>query len=86
MMLLRTMNPQLLAMDEISSEEDCDAVHQILGCGVGLLATAHAADVSELSRRPLYSGLLQDRVFDYALTIRQKDGRRTYEAMRLTTC
>lgn len=86
MMLLRSMNPQLLAMDEISEEEDCEIVRQILGCGVGLLATAHATDASELSRRPLYSGLLRDRVFDFALTIRQNDGRRTYEAERLTTC
>ena len=35
MMLLRTMTPDVIAMDEISDETDCRAVKSIFGCGTG---------------------------------------------------
>ena len=82
-MLLRAMNPQILAMDEISSGQDIDAIVQIVGCGVGLLATAHARGLEELRCRPLYRKLLDGHVFSYVLTIRQCKDRRSYHAERL---
>ena len=86
MMLLRTMNPQILAMDEISCEEDCALVRQIIGCGVGILATAHAADPEDLHRRPLYRSLLEEQVFTWTITIRQSGSRRSLQCNRLTEC
>ncbi len=81
--LLRAMNPQILAMDEISSECDCELVQNIIGCGVGLLATAHASGPEELKQRPIYRKLLHQKVFTYALTIQQDKGLRNYRAETL---
>ena len=53
------------------------------GCGVGLLATIHAADVGELLEKPLYRQLLEDRVFRLAVCIRCVDGERSYEVEEL---
>ena len=69
MMLLRGMAPQVIAMDEITQREDLDAVREITGCGVGLLATAHAATVGDLQRRPLYRELLALGCFQAVLVI-----------------
>ena len=82
MMLLRGMNPQLIAMDEISAPADIAAVREIVGCGVGLLATAHAAGPEDLRRRPLYRALLDERLFDTVVTIRCSGGERRYELGR----
>lgn len=83
MILLRCMSPELIAMDEISEPEDANACRSAAYCGVSLLATAHAADASELSRREVYRTLQSEQVFTRAVVIRVTDGRRTYEEVRL---
>ena len=77
-MLLRSMNPQLLAMDEITASEDMDAVRAAAGCGVGLLASAHASSVEEMRRRPLYRELFALGVFQRAVRIEVREHRRVY--------
>lgn len=83
MLLLRSMNPQLIAMDEISSPRDLEAVRQIAGCGVGILATAHAADPAGMLRRPFYRELLDMGVFTLAVCIRGQGSERRYTLQRL---
>ncbi|MBE6966855.1 MAG: stage III sporulation protein AB [Ruminococcaceae bacterium] len=85
MLLLRAMNPQVLAMDEITAAQDLEAIALAVGCGVRLLATAHARDVSSLSRRPLYRELRALGAFDRAVVIRcAADGSRVYRAEALS--
>ncbi|MBR2879430.1 MAG: stage III sporulation protein AB, partial [Oscillospiraceae bacterium] len=43
MFLLRAMTPQVIAMDEISSERELAAAKAIAGCGTAILATAHGS-------------------------------------------
>lgn len=77
-MLLRAMNPQILAMDEITAPADVQAAEEAVGCGVQLLATAHAAGTADFQTRPLYRRLIEDKVFKNAVTITMRDGRRYY--------
>lgn len=83
MMLLRGMNPQIIAMDEITQSEDLGAIQEICGCGVGLLASAHASGVDELEKRPLYRRLVEMGVFYYAVLIHGTGKERCYEVRRL---
>ena len=83
MILLRTMSPQWIAVDEISSAEDVRAVERCAYCGVRLLATAHIDTPDDLRRRPVYRAMLARRIFrnlilldrqgDYTIT-RMEDG------------
>ena len=47
-MALRVMAPDGLVCDEISTAEDAAALMQVYGCGVQILATAHAANEQDL--------------------------------------
>lgn len=78
-MVLRAMNPQIIAVDEITVREDLRAVAMAAGCGVRLLATIHAGSLEELREKPLYAQLLQDRVFRLAVRIVRTEEGRAYE-------
>lgn len=76
--VLRAMNPQIIAVDEITVREDLTAMSLAAGCGVGLLATIHAAGVPELLRKPLYRTLLENQVFRLAVRILREENGRAY--------
>jgi stage III sporulation protein AA len=68
--LVRTMSPQWIVVDEITSEKDVEAMIRASYCGVRFLATAHAADIGDLDRRPLYRALGQTEIFENFAMIR----------------
>ena len=83
-MMLRGMNPQLIAMDEISKPQDIDAVFDIRGCGVSLIATAHGSNLADMLHRPLYQKIFDEGIFDLLLTITLHDGKREYKLERIS--
>lgn len=70
-MALRTMGPQCIAVDEITSQEDCDSLAAACWCGVELLATAHAASSADLRRRKVYRPLVESGLFSSVLVLSQ---------------
>ena len=70
-LLLRTMRPDWIAVDEISAFEDVEALCRASYCGVRFLATAHAVDRRELELRPVYRRLLETGVFENLIEIRK---------------
>jgi len=83
MLLLRAMNPQVLAVDEVTAPEDVKALTAAAGCGVTLLATAHGEERADLERRPLYRPLLEEGLFRYLVRIRREGERRVYTVEEL---
>lgn len=80
-MLLRGMNPQVLAADEITALADIEAMEAAVGCGVALLCTAHGASSADLWTRPLYRRLMEARLFRRVVLIRAVGGVRRYQVL-----
>ena len=68
-MVLRSMGPNCIAVDEITAEADCLALARAAWCGVRLIATAHAGTVKDLANRSLYRPILESGIFDHVLVM-----------------
>lgn len=75
----RSMNAQLVVCDEIGEMDEARAIIAAQNCGVPLLATAHASDVSGLLRRSAIRELHRAGVFGAYVGIGRVRGRRDYE-------
>ncbi len=82
-MLLRGMNPQIIAMDEITSPLDIDAIFETVGCGVSVFASSHGKSIEDMLHRKLYKKLFENRLFKIVITISVVNGRREYKLERL---
>lgn len=82
-MLLRGMNPQVIAMDEISSGTEGRVVQEIVGCGVGILASAHGRDRQDMLKRNMYKSFIESGLFTNFLTISRDEDKRRYRLEKL---
>ena len=80
MMLLRSMSPQIIAVDEIGEEEDYFAINEIMKCGVKFLGTVHAANLEEVRQKKAISNLLQDKLLERIVCLElSKTNQRTFK-------
>lgn len=71
----RTLSPQLIVCDEIGDMEEAREIVSAGGCGVPLLASAHAASLSELLARPAFALLHEARCFGAYVHISRREDR-----------
>ena len=81
LLLLRTMGPSTIVVDEITAEADCRALIQAGWCGVRLFASVHAGSVQDLRRRELYRPLWETRLFQHYLVM---DRNKNWHEERMT--
>ena len=81
-MLLRAMNPQVIAVDEITAPEDIRAMTVAANCGMAFLATVHGRDLDELRRRKLCRELLDTELFHQFIVLEGRGSARTSRVER----
>lgn len=89
-LLLRSMSPQVLAVDELGGEEDFAAVEQAMYAGCRVLGTIHAGCVEELEQKPYLRRLLKEKGFQRYIGITRTSGGvrgvKVYDAEREVLC
>lgn len=80
-MVLRTMGPDWIALDEITAQQDCRALIEAANCGIRLLATAHAGSLKDFYSRAVYQPLIAKKIFE-TIVIMQKD--KSWKTERMT--
>ena len=78
-MLLRTMSPQIIALDEITEERDVQTLIAAAYTGCRFLSTAHACALDELNWRPVYKALMGQGIFRNIIAIDAAGGCRRYQ-------
>ena len=76
-LLIRSMSPQIVAVDELGTEADFYAVEQALNCGSRVLGTIHAGNMKELSEKPQLKRWMERKLFQRFIFLeKEADGRR----------
>lgn len=72
-MLLRSMSPSVVAVDELGGVEDFKAVEAVINCGCKLIATSHGSSLEDIARQPLFQKLLDMQVFERFILLGRQD-------------
>lgn len=64
LMLIRSMSPQVIAVDELGSTEDIHALEYAMHCGCKMIATVHATSMDEIRSKPLFEQMVKERRFE----------------------
>ncbi len=73
MMLLRSMSPQVIAVDELGNDGDMKALLEASACGSRILATVHGEDLEDVERRFTAAGIRA--LFTCAVVLGRRDGQ-----------
>ena len=72
MMMIRSMSPEVLVVDEIGSNEDVQALLEAIHAGVSIVCSIHGDSLKDLQQRPSLAPLFQQQTFDrFVLLTRQ---------------
>lgn len=84
MMLLRSMSPQVLAIDELGNDAEFEVLKSAASCGCRILATVHGENWRDVERRFGVEKKVWRQLFDRCLLLERKQGavRITEEEMR----
>lgn len=72
-MLIRSMAPKVIAVDEIGSPEDIHALEYAMQCGCTLIASVHGRDMEEISEKPVLSDLVRKKRFERYVVLENRN-------------
>lgn len=64
MMLIRSMAPKVVAVDEIGGREDMEALMLAVNCGCMVVATVHGSSMEELKQKPVLGEMVEMGMFE----------------------
>ncbi|MEG0132651.1 MAG: stage III sporulation protein AA [Clostridium sp.] len=78
-MAIRSMAPHIIVCDEIGTYKDMDSIVAALNSGVNLITTIHGFSEEDLYKRPVFKEVLENKVFDRAIILSNRQGISTIE-------
>ncbi len=77
---VRSLAPSVIVLDEIMTQQDCEALHYAMGCGVGVIATMHARDWQDLTKKFDFYSVLE-KIFERVVILSNRLGIGTLESI-----
>lgn len=79
LMLIRTMSPEIIAVDELGDKDDIRVVSRALNTGVKILTTVHGDNYRSVYKQPGIGEMLNKRFFDRFVILSRSQGVGTIE-------
>ncbi|HEY8499760.1 MAG TPA: stage III sporulation protein AA [Clostridia bacterium] len=67
--LLRSMSPRVIALDEMGNPEDVSSVMQVINAGIRIIGTVHGYDLRAVKMRRGFCELFEDKAFERFIII-----------------
>lgn len=72
LMMIRSMAPAVVAVDEIGTSEDLAALREVMKCGCRILATVHGASVEDIRSKPILCEMAGEKMFDRYVVLKRE--------------
>ncbi|WP_416149547.1 stage III sporulation protein AA [Salipaludibacillus sp. HK11] len=69
MMMIRSMSPDVLIVDEIGREDDAKALMEAVYAGVSVISTVHGSSLMEVKQRPTIKKLFDQGAFETVIEL-----------------
>lgn len=74
MMMIRSMSPDVLIVDEIGRKEDVEAIMEAVNAGIKLMMTTHGNSLDDIKKRPTIKPILEMGIFQRFIELNRKNG------------
>jgi stage III sporulation protein AA len=74
MMMIRSMSPDVLIVDEIGRKEDAEAIMEAVHAGIKLFMTTHGTSLADIKKRPSLREILDQDIFQRFIVLSRKQG------------
>ena len=81
-MLLRSMAPSVIAVDELGEIEEIDLIQQMTGNGCSVIATIHGASIEELKNKKFLDEIWKQQIFTNIIHLFKENNQYHMEIVR----
>ena len=74
MMMIRSMSPDILVVDEIGRKEDAEAIQEAVHAGIKLMMTTHGTSIDEIKKRPSLRNIIEQKIFQRFVVLSRSSG------------
>lgn len=64
LMLIRSMSPEIIVVDEVGSRDDIEAIEYVINSGCTIIATVHGSSIDDIKTKPILRNLVEQRIFE----------------------
>ncbi|WP_174734169.1 stage III sporulation protein AA [Mesobacillus harenae] len=82
MMMIRSMSPDVLIVDEIGRQEDAEAIMEAVNAGIKLIITTHGNTFSDIMKRPILKPILESEIFERFIELNRDEGPGTVASIK----
>lgn len=75
MMMIRSMSPKVLAIDELGNEREIELLFQAASCGSKILTTMHASGIEELIKKDFMHRCINKELFQRIIVLKKQEGK-----------
>lgn len=73
LMLLRSMSPGVIVVDELGNEEEIALVEQMVGRGCHVLATIHGSSLQEVRNKKIFQRIWENHIFRQVVILEKRE-------------